>query len=100
MLPEGEYVADSSGLPMTFLHGKAFEGRITGAYLLRIEDDQLVQYTLLTSGQMQVRYEGDTAVIHLEAVNSQKQAYTADFRGVMVFQDKSKASTHVRSIRL
>ena len=100
MLPEGEYVADSSGLPMTFLPGKAFEGQITGAYLLRIEDDQLVQYTLLTSGQMQVRYEGDTAVIHLEAVNSQKQAYTADFRGVMVFQDKSKASTHVRSIRL
>ena len=85
---------------MTFLPGKAFEGQITGAYLLRIEEDQLVQYTLLTSGQMQVRYEGDTAVIHLEAVNSQKQAYTADFRGVMVFQDKSKASTHVRSIRL
>ena len=100
MLPEGEYVADSSGLPMTFLPGKAFEGQITGAYLLRIEDDQLVNYTILPSGQLQVRYDGDTVVLHLEAVTAQKQAYTADFRGVMVFQDKSKASKHARSIRL
>ena len=100
MLPVGEYAADTSGNPMTFLPGQMFEGQITGAYLLRIEDDQLVHYTILPSGQLQVRYDGDTAVLHLEAVTAQKQAYTADFRGVMVFQDKSKASKHARSIRL
>ena len=100
MLPVGEYAADTSGNPMTFLPGQVFEGQITGAYLLHIEDDQLVTYTILPSGQLQVRYEGDTAVVHMEAVTAQKQAYTADFRGVMVFQDQSKASKHARSIRL
>lgn len=100
MLPEGEYAADTSGNAMTFLPGKTFEGQITGAYLLRIEDDQLVNYTILPTGKLQVSYVGDTVVLHVEAVTAQKQAYTADFRGVMVFQDQSKASKHARSICL
>lgn len=97
-LPAGTYTADTTGAPMTFLPGTDYEDQFGGAYLLRIEEGRLMAYTLLPHGTLTVAYEGDTAVLHFEGTTSQKTAYSADYRGVFSFSDRSKSARLPKAI--
>lgn len=100
LLPAGHYTASDTGEPFTFLPGTTYETQISGAYLLRIQDGQLIDYDLLVSGTLTLSYEGDTALLHVEGSTARKQAYIADFKGVFTLQDKSNTTKYARSIRL
>lgn len=97
-LPAGTYTSDTTGAPLTFLPGTAYEDQFSGAYLLSIEDGHLMAYTLLPQGTLTVSYEGDTAVLHFEGTTSQKTAYKADYRGVWSFSDRSGQPRQLKAI--
>lgn len=88
-LPAGTYTADTTGLPFTFLPGVSYEGQITGAYLLHIEEDVLDAIALLPKGVLTVAYQGDEAILHFEGTTSRKKPFHADFRGIFVREDKT-----------
>ena len=100
LLPDGSYMASDTGEPFTFLPGTTYETQISGAYLLRIEEGQLMDYDLLVSGVLTLSYEGDTALLHVEGTTARKQTYIADFKGIFTLQDKSNTTKYARSIRL
>lgn len=84
-LPAGTYVADTTGLPMTFLPGKDFEGTPNGAYILLVANNEVGSITLCTDSTMAVIYEKDTLDIRFRLRKTDKRIYQAHYRGIPVY---------------
>ena len=76
-LPAGTYSADTTGAPFTFLPGASYQGNITGTYLLSVSDAELQSFRLLSGGQLQVSYSGDTLLLLFAEPETAKTHYRA-----------------------
>lgn len=87
-LSEGEYRLDTTAQAMTVLPGMDFEGNISGAYLLLIQESSLAKIYLFRSGTFTLRQEGDTAQMDFHLVTDDQQTYDATFRGILELKKK------------
>ncbi len=82
-LCEGEYRLDTTAQAFTTLPGVDFEGNITGAYLLLVQESSLAKIYLFRSGTFTLRQEGDTTQMDFHLVTDDQQTYNATFRGIL-----------------
>ena len=83
-----EYASDTTGAEYSFLPGVDYEGNISGAYLLRINDGKLSGYTVFDEGRFVLTQDGDSTHIsfslkYTEGRNMVK-TYEAEFHGILV----------------
>ena len=84
---DGLYRCDTTGKENTFLPGMDFEGNPTGTYILELEDSQLSRVILCSDSSFVYQTEGDTVDIRFNLI-SNKQPYSAHFRGVLKYEDR------------
>lgn len=83
-LPEGTYTADTTAAPYTFLWGQNYEGvNFTGCYLLNITEGEVAAIKLVTKGEMQVAYKGDSAYIDFRLRLTDDSDYEGHFYGII-----------------
>lgn len=80
-LPAGVYEMDSVAREMSFLRGMYFESNITGSYLLTIEQDQIQQIILFTTGTMTIDYQDEDVVIDFELYTADSVRYHGMYQG-------------------
>lgn len=80
-LPAGTYHMDSIAEENTFLRGLYFEGNITGTYLLQIQDNQMQQITLFTSGLMTIAYQEQNILLDFTLYTADSVCYRATYTG-------------------
>ena len=84
------YRSDTTGSDYTFLPGVDYEGNISGAYLLRINDGSLSGYTVFNDGTFTLTQDGDTTqvlfTLHYTEGNNIQRTYEAEFRGIIVYE--------------
>lgn len=86
-LQAGTYLPSDSGEASTFLSGKYFEGNFTGAYLLLIENNKLMSYSLLPEGTLTAVVDGDITDLRFEGKMQNGKAYKASYRGKLKLED-------------
>ena len=77
----GKYEMDTVAKNMTFLRGMDFEGSITGTYLLVIQEDQIQDIMLFTSGSMIVEYTEDNILLDFNLYTADSTLYHATYQG-------------------
>lgn len=86
-LLEGKYLSDTTGNAYTFLPGVDYDGNISGAYLLNIENGNLINYIIFESGSYIVEQYADTTQINFTLKYNEygmQKLYEAIFRGIIV----------------
>ncbi len=84
VLPSGIYTTDTTAAVGTFLPGMDYEGGVSGAYLLHITDNAVMDIILIEKGSFHLTYEGDTTHIEFDLTTTKGQAYQGTFHGVLV----------------
>lgn len=80
-LPAGTYTMDSVAKEMSFLRGMNFDGSITGSYMLMIEESNIQQIILFTTGSMTVAYEEDDILVDMHLYTADSTYYHAYYTG-------------------
>ena len=92
LLTADTYKADTTAQPLTFLPGINYEGNITGAYLLDLEESKLVDYQIFTDGSFELTRRADSIFINFELQREKGGIYKAQFSGVVPYTDLSAES--------
>lgn len=82
----GTYHSDTTGSAYTFLPGVDYEGNISGAYLLLIDNGILAGYTIFEDGSFVAEQDADTMRISFSMKYNEygvQKTYNAVFRGVI-----------------
>ncbi len=80
-LEAAEYKVDTTAAVHTALSGMSFEGRVTGAYLLLVNDSQVEKIYLFPTGTFIVWYEDELCNVEFHLVTPDQQTYDAVYRG-------------------
>ncbi len=83
LLPAGIYTADTTAAVHTFLPGMNYEGGVSGAYLLNITDNAVIDIILIEKGSFNLTYEGDTTHITFDLITTKGTAYKGTFHGIL-----------------
>ncbi len=81
LLPAGVYTADTTAAVGTFLPGMDYEGGVSGAYLLHITDNAVMEIILIEKGSFTLTYEGEKTHIEFDLVTTKGNTYKGTFDG-------------------
>lgn len=85
-LPAGTYEMDSIAKDMCFLPGLYFEGSVTGAYLLIIQESQIQRIMLLTKGTMTIDYEENDVILDFNLYLADSTRYHCIYVGPAIYR--------------
>ena len=85
-LPAGTYEMDSIAKDMCFLPGLYFEGSVTGAYLLIIQESQIQRIMLLTKGTMTIDYEENDVILDFNLYLADSTRYHCTYVGPAIYR--------------
>lgn len=85
-LPAGTYTMDSVAKDMHFLRGMSFEGSVTGAYLLMIQESQIQRIMLLTRGTMAVDYVEEDIILDFNLYLADSTHYHCTYIGPATYR--------------
>lgn len=86
------YEADTTAQPFTFLKGVDYEGNITGAYLLNLQENILQSFEIFPNGNFVLSYQQDSVFIDFSLQRTDQSVYHATFKGTIPYYDLSKQS--------
>jgi len=84
LLEAGEYRSDTTALPFTFLPGRSYEGYPHGMYILRIEEDKVMQIQVLDSGSFVYRNDSLLFTLYYRNTYGGKATYKCSFAGNLI----------------
>ncbi len=103
LLPAGVYTTDTTAAVGTFLSGMDYEGGVSGAYLLHITDNAVMEIILIEKGTFTLRYEGEKTHVDFDLVTTEGQAYKGTFDGELpmyALQEDEKNMNYMNDVNL
>lgn len=85
-LPAGRYEMDSVAKDMRFLRGMYFDGSVTGAYLLMIQESQIQRIILLKRGTMTIKYVEDDVFLDFNLYLADSTRYHCTYTGSVIYR--------------
>ena len=83
LLEPGSYRSDTTGAPFTFLPGMNFEGYPHGMYILRIEEDKILNIQQVDSGSFVYRNDSLYFALHYKNAYGSPTTYYCSFAGTL-----------------